>query len=138
MALDVCVNSPRRTPGLDEAVLPDQPLGCALAARARRSDDTLLFAIVQGGLDERGTSAQRGRSRCPRPAGIRHRRTFGRRVRAKIFERTVRFTAALLPAERPRYLMGVGTVRDVITAIDPPSILFDCVYRRGCGRNGPR
>ena len=47
-----------------------------------------------------------------------------------------RATAALLPAEKPRYLMGVGTVRDLIAAIDCGIDLFDCVYPTRCGRNG--
>ena len=31
---------------------------------------------------------------------------------------TARYTAALLPANKPRYLMGVGTIADIITAVD--------------------
>ncbi|HVA28903.1 MAG TPA: tRNA guanosine(34) transglycosylase Tgt, partial [Candidatus Baltobacteraceae bacterium] len=44
--------------------------------------------------------------------------------------------AALLPVEKPRYLMGVGTVRDIIMAVDCGIDMFDCVYPTRCGRNG--
>ncbi len=51
-------------------------------------------------------------------------------------EATARRTAALLPEAKPRYLMGVGTVRDLLAAIDCGLDLFDCVYPTRCGRNG--
>jgi queuine tRNA-ribosyltransferase len=47
-----------------------------------------------------------------------------------------RFTAALLPENKPRYLMGVGTVRDLIAGIDRGIDLFDCVYPTRSGRHG--
>ncbi len=47
-----------------------------------------------------------------------------------------RFSAGMLPAEKPRYLMGVGTVRDLIMAVDCGIDMFDCVYPTRCGRNG--
>jgi queuine tRNA-ribosyltransferase len=50
--------------------------------------------------------------------------------------RVARSTAALLPDDRPRYLMGVGTVRDLVMGIDSGVDLFDCVYPTRCGRNG--
>jgi queuine tRNA-ribosyltransferase len=50
--------------------------------------------------------------------------------------RFARFSADRLPKEKPRYLMGVGTVRDVLAAIDAGVDLFDCVYPTRCGRTG--
>jgi len=50
--------------------------------------------------------------------------------------RMARYTAALLPEEKPRYLMGVGTVRDIVMAVDCGIDMFDCVYPTRCGRNG--
>ncbi len=50
--------------------------------------------------------------------------------------RIARFTAGLLPAGRPRYLMGVGTISDLLVAIDAGVDMFDCVYPTRCGRNG--
>jgi queuine tRNA-ribosyltransferase len=41
-----------------------------------------------------------------------------------------------LPAQRPRYLMGVGTPRDLLTAIGAGIDMFDCVMPTRNARNG--
>ena len=43
--------------------------------------------------------------------------------------------AAMLPADRPRYLMGVGRPQDIIEAIGLGLDLFDCVMPTRNGRN---
>jgi queuine tRNA-ribosyltransferase len=45
-------------------------------------------------------------------------------------------TAPLLPAERPRYLMGVGTPADIVRAVGFGVDMFDCVLPTRLGRNG--
>jgi queuine tRNA-ribosyltransferase len=45
-------------------------------------------------------------------------------------------TAVTLPAERPRYLMGVGTPADIIEAIARGIDMFDCVMPTRNGRHG--
>ena len=45
-------------------------------------------------------------------------------------------SAALLPADRPRYLMGVGTPEDLIAAVGMGYDLFDCVLPTRNARNG--
>ncbi|MDL2285202.1 tRNA guanosine(34) transglycosylase Tgt [Desulfovibrio sp. OttesenSCG-928-F07] len=45
-------------------------------------------------------------------------------------------TAPLLPADKPRYLMGVGTPRDIITGISHGVDMFDCVLPTRNARNG--
>jgi queuine tRNA-ribosyltransferase len=47
---------------------------------------------------------------------------------------TVRVTAPALPAERPRYLMGVGKPADLIGAVARGIDLFDCVLPTRSGR----
>ena len=47
-----------------------------------------------------------------------------------------RHTAALLPAERPRYLMGVGTPADLVAAVGAGVDMFDCVMPTRNARNG--
>jgi queuine tRNA-ribosyltransferase len=44
-------------------------------------------------------------------------------------------TAALLPADRPRYLMGVGRPQDVVEGVLAGVDLFDCVLPTRNGRN---
>jgi len=46
------------------------------------------------------------------------------------------FTAALLPADRPRYLMGVGKPPDLVEAVARGVDLFDCVIPTRNARNG--
>jgi queuine tRNA-ribosyltransferase len=50
--------------------------------------------------------------------------------------RFARFSAGRLPITKPRYLMGVGTVRDLIAGIDCGIDMFDCVYPTRSGRHG--
>ena len=45
-------------------------------------------------------------------------------------------TAALLPIERPRYLMGVGTPGDLVAAVGAGVDMFDCVMPTRNARNG--
>lgn len=48
----------------------------------------------------------------------------------------VSMTADVLPEERPRYVMGIGTPSDIIEAIDLGIDMFDCVIPTRYGRNG--
>jgi queuine tRNA-ribosyltransferase len=46
------------------------------------------------------------------------------------------FTAARLPADKPRYLMGVGTPEDLLEAVALGVDMFDCVLPTRNARNG--
>ena len=46
------------------------------------------------------------------------------------------YTAPLLPWEKPRYLMGVGTPRDIVKGIAAGVDMFDCVLPTRNARNG--
>lgn len=48
----------------------------------------------------------------------------------------VRRTARLLPEDRPRYLMGVGTPEDLVEAVAAGVDMFDCVMPTRNARNG--
>jgi queuine tRNA-ribosyltransferase len=45
-------------------------------------------------------------------------------------------TAPHLPADRPRYLMGVGTPEDILGAVMRGVDMFDCVMPTRAGRHG--
>jgi len=47
-----------------------------------------------------------------------------------------RLLAPLLPPGKPRYLMGVGTPKDLVTCVAAGVDLFDCVLPTRCARNG--
>lgn len=46
------------------------------------------------------------------------------------------FTTPLLPKDKPRYLMGVGTPEDIIFAVASGVDMFDCVFPTRAGRRG--
>jgi queuine tRNA-ribosyltransferase len=48
----------------------------------------------------------------------------------------VALTTPLLPAEKPRYLMGVGTPEDILESVACGIDMFDCVLPSRLGRNG--
>ncbi len=134
MVLDQCVKLPSPREEIERAVERTSAWAERSAAAWRRGR-TLLFGIVQGGLDE----DLRARSAAELVAldfsgyaigGLSVGESRGE------MDRVARFTAALLPAHKPRYLMGVGTVRDLIAGIDRGIDLFDCVYPTRSGRHG--
>jgi queuine tRNA-ribosyltransferase len=53
----------------------------------------------------------------------------------KMFD-TIRFAAPLMPKDKPRYLMGVGTPEDLVNAVDAGIDMFDCVMPTRNARNG--
>jgi queuine tRNA-ribosyltransferase len=134
MALDVCVKLPASVEEIGEAVRRTS-LWAQRCAAARRRPDTALFGIVQGGLDERlRAHSADALVRLDLPGYAIGGLSVGE-SRDDLY-RMARFTASLLPEAKPRYLMGVGTVRDLIASIDGGVDLFDCVYPTRCGRNG--
>jgi queuine tRNA-ribosyltransferase len=46
------------------------------------------------------------------------------------------FNAPLLPVEKPRYLMGIGDIGDMLSAVEAGYDLFDCVMPTRNARNG--
>ncbi|MEQ1838172.1 MAG: tRNA guanosine(34) transglycosylase Tgt [Candidatus Nitrotoga sp.] len=50
--------------------------------------------------------------------------------------RILRYTAPQLPADKPRYLMGVGTPEDLVDAVEQGIDMFDCVMPTRNARNG--
>ncbi len=53
-----------------------------------------------------------------------------------VMYRVVEEVAPLMPAERPRYLMGVGTPEDLVECVARGVDMFDCVLPTRNGRNG--
>jgi queuine tRNA-ribosyltransferase len=134
MALDVCVKLPASSEEIEEAVRRTT-LWAERGAAARSRPQTLLFGIIQGGLDEGArTRSARALVELDLPGYAIGGLSVGE-SRAEM-DRMTRFAAELLPGEKPRYLMGIGTVRDLLGAIDAGIDMFDCVYPTRCGRNG--
>ncbi len=134
MVLDVCVKLPSSHDALAESVrLTTQ--WARRSAAARSQEATAVFAIVQGGLDaELREHSASELIELDFPGYAIGGLSVGE-TREEMYA-TARATAAHLPEKKPRYLMGVGTVRDLIAAVDCGIDLFDCVYPTRCGRNG--
>jgi queuine tRNA-ribosyltransferase len=101
---------------------------------AWRSDDA-LFGIVQGGMYE----ALREESLAALEAiGFDGYAVGGLSVGEPKDERSrvVAHTVPRLPAERPRYLMGMGTPEDIVEAVTAGIDMFDCVLPTRNARNG--
>jgi queuine tRNA-ribosyltransferase len=102
---------------------------------ARVRNDPLLFGIVQGGMYEDL------RERCVRemtPMAFDGFAVGGLGVGEgeQLLHSIGAFTVALLPEDRPRYLMGVGRPEDIINGVRAGFDLFDCVIPTRNARNG--
>jgi queuine tRNA-ribosyltransferase len=54
----------------------------------------------------------------------------------EIMHEMINFVGPLLPSDRPRYLMGIGDLLDVLVAVDAGFDMFDCVMPTRNARNG--
>jgi queuine tRNA-ribosyltransferase len=133
MALDQCPPLPCPKPQLEAAV----ERSCLWARRcheAHRREDQLLFGIVQGGVD------RDLRLQCAEyltGLGFPGYAIGGLSVGETHDEmcEVLSYTASALPADRPRYLMGVGMPRDIVAAVRCGVDMFDCVLPTRNGRN---
>jgi queuine tRNA-ribosyltransferase len=137
MQLDECVKLPAPRPELERAM----QLSLRWAERSRRAfaaqsaDGRALFGIVQGGDDP-----------ALRAVSVRHLIDIGFEGYAigglavgespDVMRRMIDETAPALPADRPRYLMGVGTPEDILEAVARGIDMFDCVVPTRNGRHG--
>jgi len=134
MVLDVCPPLPSPDPVLRLAV----ERTAAWAARAKAAhvrEDQALFGIVQGGADPalRAESAARTVAIGFDSYGI------GGFSVGETREQMLPALAAVLPvlpADRPRYLMGVGDPASLVEAVALGVDQFDCVMQTRLGRHG--
>lgn len=107
----------------------------ARRCQQRRNRGQALFGIVQGGMyqDLRRQSAEElirldfegyaiGGLSVGEPKELMHE--------------LVQHTAPLLPEDKPRYLMGIGDLTDVLEAVSSGIDMFDCVMPTRNARNG--
>jgi len=134
MAFDDCPPLPSERARIEAAV--ERTWRWAERCRAAfPRDGRALFGIVQGGDDE----ALRRRS----AAAIASLPFDGMAIggvsvgeSVEISRSVVAMTAPLLPADRPRYLMGMGTPADLVEMVALGIDMFDCVLPTRNARNG--
>jgi queuine tRNA-ribosyltransferase len=134
MVLDVCTGLP--APDRTVRLALDRTLQWAERARgAHRRADQSLFGIVQGGVnvDWRAESAEKLATLDFDGYGIG-----GLSVGEPRHEMLPALAAstAQLPADRPRYLMGVGDPISIVESIALGVDMFDCVLPTRLGRHG--
>ena len=104
-------------------------------SKAAFKGEGALFGIQQGGLDEelRGRSAE-----ALTEIGFDGYAVGGLAVGEgqEAMCRVLDFAAPMLPADRPRYLMGVGKPDDLVEAVLRGIDMFDCVLPTRSGRTG--
>jgi queuine tRNA-ribosyltransferase len=136
MQLDECVKLPAQHRELERAMR----LSLAWAERSKRAFEQTppgraLFGIVQGGDDPQLRIES---ARALVDIGFPGYAIGGLAVGEpqEVMLRTIEDVAPVLPADRPRYLMGVGTPEDLIEAMARGIDMFDCVLPTRNGRHG--
>jgi queuine tRNA-ribosyltransferase len=136
MQLDECLKLPAARPEIERAMR----LSIGWAERCKRAfagaaPGRALYGIVQGGDD---TALRIESARALVDIGFPGYAIGGLAVGEpqEVMLRIVEEVTPVLPADRPRYLMGVGTPEDLLEAVARGIDMFDCVMPTRDGRHG--
>ena len=137
MVLDECVALPAPDAEIERALALSTrwALRSKVAFGGQSEQGRALFGIVQGGINP----AFRRRSAGELvEIGFDGYAIGGLAVGEghEAMVETIAVTTPCLPANRPRYLMGVGKPRDLVEAVRRGVDMFDCVLPTRSGRNG--
>jgi queuine tRNA-ribosyltransferase len=136
MQLDECVRLPAERSDIERAM----QLSLRWAERCRRAFETappgaMLFGIAQGGdVPELRRASARGLV----DIGFHGYAIGGLAVGEPqaVMLAMIEEVAPMLPTDRPRYLMGVGTPEDIMESVARGIDMFDCVLPTRNGRHG--
>jgi len=136
MQLDECVRLPTERADIERAM----QLSLRWGERSKRAFETaapgyMLFGIAQGGdVPELRKASARGLVET----GFHGYAIGGLAVGEpqSVMLAMVEEVMAILPQDRPRYLMGVGTAEDILEAVARGVDMFDCVMPTRNGRHG--
>lgn len=135
MAFDECLEQPAdRARTIDATSRTTRWLHRCLAAR-QHADRTALFGIVQGGVD---ADLRRAHAEELAALDLDGYAIGGLSVGegTEALRAMIDAAAPALPADRVRYLMGVGHPSDIADAVARGIDLFDCVLPTRMGRHG--
>ena len=136
MQLDECIRLPAERSEIERAMR----LSLRWAERSKRAFETApkgraLFGIVKGG-DDKALRIDSARALVPMDF---HGYAIGGLAVGEpqhVMLEMIETVAPELPADKPRYLMGVGTPDDLIEAVARGIDMFDCVMPTRNGRHG--
>ncbi len=134
MAFDECLPYPAtREQAIESMELTFRWLKRSKEAMTRK--ESHLFGIIQGGLeyDLRMKSLEQVTS-IDLPGYALGGLSVGEPI--EMMHALIKRMAPQMPADKPRYLMGVGTPLDLILSIDSGIDMFDCVMPTRTARNG--
>jgi queuine tRNA-ribosyltransferase len=136
MVLDVCVESTSDELRTREAMATTHAWAArSLEAHTRKPSGQALFGIVQGGVHP-ALREQSAREVTALPfdgfaiGGLAVGETRSER------ETMTALCTTLLPPDKPRYLMGVGTPLDLVEAVQRGVDLFDCILPAKMAQQG--
>lgn len=134
MAFDECLKYPStREDTITSMALTRRWLERSKAAMTKK--DSLLFGIVQGGLDlDLRKKSLELTLEVDLPGYAMGGFSVGEPIH--MMHELVKEVAPMMPENKPRYLMGVGTPLDLILSVDSGVDMFDCVMPTRVARNG--
>jgi queuine tRNA-ribosyltransferase len=134
MAFDECLKYPATDEEIDASMaMTRRWLQRSKDAMTRK--ESLLFGIVQGGLDvKRRLQSLEMTLEVDLPGYALGGFSVGEPI--ELMHKLVPQVAPKMPADKPRYLMGVGTPLDLILMVDAGLDMFDCVMPTRVARNG--
>lgn len=143
MPLDVCPAGDASKKEIERAVVltlewakrSKKAYEASAASKASEACRPGLFAIVQGGIDSKL------REECAKEMIKLEMDGYAVGGLAVDYETRdmwgiVKLMGEILPVNKPRYLMGVGTPDDIIKAVNLGMDMFDCVLPTRLGRHG--
>lgn len=134
MVLDECIPYPQ-SPDYVKASTERTLRWAERSLKARRREDQALFGIVQGGVDRELRRFSAAETAALPVDGLSVG-GLGIGESEETFRSIGADTAAWLPEDRPRYLMGVGKPEDLVFGVSCGYDLFDCVVPTRNARNG--
>ena len=134
MVFDECIPHPATRAYIAESTARSGRWA-ARSKAARKDRGAALFGIVQGGMEE---DLRRQSVEVLLETGFDGYALGGLSVgeSADVMYQVMDWSLPLLPRDRPRYVMGVGTPENLVEAVSRGADMFDCVMPTRNARNG--
>jgi len=135
MQLDDVVSTLTTGPRIEEAMLRSVRWLDRCIKAHKKPETQALFAIIQGGLDERLRRLCCEKMIERDTPGVAIGGLSGGEEKPQ-FCKIVSLCTDLLPKDKPRYVMGVGYAEDLMVSVALGADMFDCVYPTRTARFG--